>query len=342
MKKIKLGLIFGGRSDEHEISIQSAKSVFNNLNKKKYEIYCYYITKNGKWYEVKSPSNINIKKKKNNSFISFVNTKPFIRKVDIFFPVLHGPYGEDGTIQGAFELEKIPFVGAGSAGSAVAMDKYFTKKILKANNIPVVNHVSIKKNEIMSGGKKKLIIKIKEIFELPIFVKPSNLGSSVGISKVKTWEKLDKAIKKAFKFSERIIIEQGIEGREIECSVFSNKQETIASELGEIIPYNEFYDYDDKYKLGKTKFRTPAELDKQFTELIKKTAVNSFKCLNLYGMARVDFLIDKSKYYVNELNTIPGFTTISMYPKLWKITGIKYPELLDKLIDSGLERYEKR
>ena len=341
-EKIKVGLVFGGMSPEHEISIVSAKSVYENLDKNKYDIFSYYIDKNGFWEEVESPLNYEKRLTEPAPFLAFKNVKPFLEIVDIFFPILHGPYGEDGTIQGIFESLKIPFVGAGVAGSAVSMDKVLTKKILEADGIPVVDYLIIWKSNKMLDEPEKIKESVLEGLKLPVFVKPSNSGSSIGITKVKKIDDIMEAIMKAFKYSDKILIEEGIENaREIEISVFSDKKGIKVSVPGEVIPYNEFYDYDDKYKLGKTKFKIPAELDEKLVERIKKTAYDTFRILSLYGMSRVDFLLDKDgNYYVNEVNSIPGFTSISMYPRLWEESGIKYNELLDLLIQSGLQRYE--
>ncbi len=341
-EKIKVGLIFGGMSSEHEISIISAKSVYENLDKNKYDVFSYYIDKDGFWSKVRSPHDYEKKLTEPAPFIAFKNVKPFIEIVDIFFPVLHGPYGEDGTIQGIFESLKIPFVGAGVAGSAVSMDKVLTKKILEADGIPVVDYLIMWKNNEILDKPEKVRESVYEALKLPVFVKPSNSGSSIGITKVKKIDDIMEAIFKAFKYSDKILIEEGIENaREIEISVFSDKKGIRVSEPGEVIPYNEFYDYDDKYKLGKTEFKVPAELSEKLLERIKKTAYDTFRILNLYGMSRVDFLLDKDgNYYVNEVNSIPGFTSISMYPRLWEESGIEYGELLDLLIQSGLQRYE--
>jgi D-alanine-D-alanine ligase len=342
MSKIKIGLIFGGKSEEHDISIISAKSIYDNLNKDKYKIYSYYIDKTGKWSMVESPYNTDNLKEVSQPFFPFKNIKPLIEKVDLFFPILHGKYGEDGTIQGIFEFENIPFVGSGTLGSSVGMNKIISKKILESEGIPVVDYIYISKNEINNLNEKELINSIEEGLGYPLFVKPSNSGSSFGITKVKNPDSIYPALQKAVKYSDNILIEEAVNAREIECAVFSNKKEIKASILGEIIPFNDFYDYEDKYVLNKTQFNIPANIDYNLSEKIRKTAMETFKSLNQYGMARVDFLLDKNnnEFFVNEINSIPGFTSISMYPRLWKETGLNFSELLDKLIESGLMRYE--
>ncbi len=342
--KIKIGLLFGGMSPEHEISIISAKSVYKNLDKEKYEVFSYYIDKKGFWSEVESPENIEKRKNEPAPFIAFKGNSSFIELVDIFFPILHGPYGEDGTVQGIFESLKIPFVGAGVAGASVTMDKVLTKKILEADGIPVTDYLILWKNNDILTEPQRITDSVYEALKFPVFVKPSNSGSSIGITKVKNTENLPSAIKKAFKYSEKILIEEEIENaREIEVSVFSDKKGIRVSVPGEVIPFNEFYDYEDKYKLGKTKFKIPAKLPEKLVRKIQKAAYDSFRILELYGMSRVDFLLDKdNNFYVNEVNAIPGFTSISMYPRLWEESGIKYSGLLDLLIQSGLQRYEQR
>ncbi len=340
MNKIKLGLIFGGKSEEHNISIISAKSIFDNLDKNRYFIHSYYIDKEGKWCEVESPyktENINDCSKTSLLFLSSV-----LKDIDIFFPILHGKYGEDGTIQGIFEFEKIPFVGSGTLGSSIGMNKIITKKILESDGIPVVDYININKREILKLKKKQIKTSIDEGLNYPLFVKPSNSGSSFGITKVKERKFLLPALEKALEFSNDVLIEEAVDAKEIECAVFSNKEEVKASILGEVIPFNEFYDYEDKYVLNKTEFNIPASIDKNLSNLMNKVAIEAFISLKQYGMARIDFLLDKktNDFYINEINSIPGFTSISMYPRLWKETGIDFPELLDKLIDSGLMRYE--
>jgi len=355
-KKIKVAILFGGSSAEHEISIKSAKNIYNAIDKKKYDVVLIGIGKNGHWYLNKdsiffsNSSNHNliqinssnkevafIPGEKSNQLIDISNNKT-LSKIDIVFPVLHGTFGEDGTIQGLFKLLNIPFVGADVLGSALSMDKGVMKRLLRDASIPIPNFLvfdwtfseSIKFNEV------------KAILSLPFFVKPANLGSSVGISKVCDKDKFKKAVKDAFEYDNKIIIEEYIKGREIECSVLGNEK-PIASIPGEIIPNDEFYSYNAKYvDEDGANLEIPAELPEATVKKIQDLAIKSFKVLCCEGMARVDFFLNENKkVIVNELNTIPGFTDISMYPKLWKESGISTKELIDRLIKLAFERFER-
>ncbi len=339
MSKINVGLVFGGRSEEHEISIISAKSIFDALDKKKYNVFCFYIKKNGDWERVKSPDKIkkdDLKCKKNK-----LNKIPYddFRNIDLFFPVLHGPFGEDGTIQGFFETIGKPYAGCGVLGSAVGMDKITTKKILRADGINIVDFVEVEKTDFKKH-KTNILKTISDTLKFPVFVKPSSLGSSVGVMKSDSEYKLEDAIENALNFSNKILVEKAINGKEIECSVLGRTEDPKASLPGRVIPYNEFYDYEDKYILGKTKFEIPAKLKDEKIYEIQETAKKVFSSLSLYGMARVDFFLENEteKLYVNEVNTIPGFTKISMYPKLWEVSGIPFKELLNMIIELALEK----
>ncbi len=336
MKK-RIVLIFGGRSAEHEISVISARSVFNALNKEKYEIVSIYIDKKGLWRLVSSPYAEREFNKKGHLFLPW-SSKDEIFEADVYFPLLHGPYGEDGSIQGLFEMADVPYVGAGIMGSSLGMNKEKAKEILSFHGIPVVEWLSFR--DVDWKEKKGELIERCKVFSLPIFVKPSNLGSSIGITKVKDYSELPSAIEKAFEWDRVVIVERGINAREIECSVLGNDK-PIVSVPGEVIPYREFYDYKDKYIEGKTKFVIPADVSEKEKEEFQSLAIRAFLALECFGMARVDFLMDKvtKKIFVNEINTIPGFTSISMYPKLWEASGIPYPQLIEKLIELSLERY---
>lgn len=337
MKK-KIAIIFGGRSAEHEISIISSRSVFDTLNKEKYEIVSIYIDKKGLWRLVSSPYTEEEFNKKGYSFLPW-SSKDEIFEADVYFPLLHGPYGEDGSMQGLFEIADVPYVGAGIMGSSLGMNKEKTKEILSFRGIPVVEWFSFRDADWKE--KKNELLKRCESLPLPIFVKPSNLGSSIGITKVKDYSELSSAIEKAFKWDKIILIERGVNAREIECSVLGNDK-PIASVLGEVIPFREFYDYKDKYLEGKTKFVIPAKISEKEKEEFQSLAIRAFLALECYGMARVDFLMDKEtrKIFVNEINTIPGFTSISMYPKLWEASGIPYSELVERLIELAIERHK--
>jgi len=255
-------------------------------------------------------------------------------EIDIYFPLLHGPYGEDGTIQGLLELAGVPYVGSGVVGSALGMDKAFMKMAFEKEGLPVVKYRVLRKWERINMED------IKREFNLPLFVKPANLGSSVGISKVKDWNQLGDALKRAFSHDYKILVEQGIKAREIECSVLGN-EDPQASLPGEVIPYREFYDYEDKYIEGKTRFKIPVKLSKEVEEKIKNFAIRAFKAVEAWGFARVDFFLQENSIFVNEINTIPGFTEISMFPKLWEASGVPFKELIRRLIKLGFERWEK-
>jgi len=339
--KKKIALIFGGRSAEHEISIISARSVFDELNKgKNYEIVSIYIDKEGFWRIVSSPYAEEEFNKKGHSFLPW-GSKEEIFDADIYFPLLHGPYGEDGSIQGLLEMADVPYVGAGIMGSSLGINKIKTKEILSFHGIPVVDWISLR--EIDWIERKEEILKKCKKLPPPLFVKPSNLGSSIGVTKVKDYSELPYAIEKALEWDRAIIVEKGVNAREIECSVLGNEK-PIASVPGEVIPYREFYDYKDKYIEGKTKFLIPADVSEKEKEEFQSLAIRAFLALECFGMARVDFLMDKEtkEIYVNEINTIPGFTSISMYPKLWEASGISYSKLLEILIELAFERHRSK
>lgn len=336
MHKIKLGIIYGGMSTEHEVSVTSAKSVIKNLNKEKYEINEIYITKEGEWQNKEGQQIENI----------FKTLKNF----DVVFPVLHGLYGEDGTIQGLLEMLKVPYVGVGVLGSSVGMDKVYTKIIFDKAKIPQAKYVYIKKKkegytyvqedfEDLDLPLKEICIKINKKIEFPMFVKPSNSGSSVGINKAHNIEELEEYIKYAGKFDTKILVEENIDAQELECAVLGNENPK-ASCTGEILPADEFYSYDAKYKNSESKTQIPANISKETENEIRRLAIKAYKSLDCKGLSRVDFFVEKKtgKIYINEINTMPGFTSISMYPKLWEHSGLKYSELLDQLINLALEK----
>ncbi len=309
-KKLKIGVLFGGRSAEHEISIQSAKNVIKAFDKEKYQITPIKINKSGKFKLDK------------------------LKNLDVVFPVLHGPFGEDGSIQGLLNLMNIPFVGAGVLGSAVSMDKDVMKRLLRDAKIPIPKFLVFNKGEDLSFAK------IKKELGSPLFIKPANMGSSVGISKVKNKKEFEKATKEAFYFDNKIVIEEFIDGREIECAILGNEK-PIASVLGEIMTKDDFYSYNAKYINASTTL-TKVEFKKDKKKKIQELAIKTFQVLNCEGMGRVDFLIRKNgEILVNEINTLPGFTNISMYPKLWEATGIPVSKLLDRLIGLAIERFKK-
>ena len=345
MGKKRLGVIFGGTSTEHEVSIASGTSVIKNLNTEKYEIYPIYIDKAGEWFEFE-PDNKNYKVGD-----EIVGTKKieniwnYLKTMDILFPVLHGLQGEDGTIQGMFELLKIPYVGTRVLGSSVCMDKVYSKIIFEKAKLNQAKYVYIRKfedkyiyiNEEFSEDVLDLqetVNKIMEKIEFPMFIKPSNSGSSVGISKAKNKDELINSIIEASKFDKKILIEENINGREIECAVLGN-EEPKASVLGEILPAEAFYSFSAKYQNSDSKTVEAPDLPEKLTKKVRELAVKAYKAADCQGLSRVDFFVDdkKNKIYINEINTLPGFTEISMYPKLWEKTGLTYTELLDKLIE---------
>ena len=348
MKKLKLGVIFGGMSTENEVSCVSAVSVIKNLNREKYDIYPIYIDKKGEWFEV---LNIKENEKKGEELEDknlIDNVIDFLRSLDIIFPVLHGLYGEDGTIQGMFELLKIPYVGCGVLASSIGMDKVYSKIIFDKAGINQTKYVYIRKNSgnyifVDENFNEKnfnideLVDAIVDKLKFPMFVKPSNSGSSVGISKVKSKEELRIAVEKASEFDRKILIEEEIFGREVECAVLGN-EDVLSSCVGEIKSAEEFYSYDAKYNNQESKTLIPADISKEKSDEIQKLAVKAFKAIDGKGLSRVDFFIEENtgKVYINEINTLPGFTSISMYPKLFESLGIKYTELLDKLIEMAL------
>ena len=338
----KLGVIFGGMSTEDKVSCISGASVIENLNKEKYEVFPIFIDKNGNWFKVEITEE-NKLKMENKEQIENVFT--YLKQMDLIFPILHGLYGEDGTIQGLLELLKVPYVGCGVLASSVGMDKVYTKIIFDKANIKQAKYVYIRgyndKYIYVDDSFNEKILDLKEILNVviekikfPMFVKPSNSGSSVGISKVNSKEELEKAIIEASKFDRKILIEEGIDGREVECAVLGNEN-VISSCVGEIKSSDEFYSYDAKYKSKESKTLIPAKISAEKSEEIRKLAVKAFKAIDGKGLSRVDFFIENESetVYINELNTLPGFTNISMYPKLFEQIGINYSDLLDKLIN---------
>lgn len=340
-RKTKVALLFGGRSAEHEVSLVSAASIYSNLDTSQFFVTCIYINKQGEWRAVDTPLQTQeaLNKGRFHSFLPWEGQLLHEIKADIYFPVLHGPYGEDGTIQGLFEVADVPYVGASVLASAAAMDKAVTKTLFRARNLPVVEHRIILEQE-WKDQEQAVIRQVREEFTLPFFTKPANLGSSVGIIKVKDYEDIRPALERAFAYDRKLLVEEGIIGREFECSVLGNDQPQ-ASLPGEIIPHREFYDYRDKYVEGRTTFVIPAELPLRLVEDIQRLAIAAFQAVDCSGMARVDFFYQKNppKLLLSEINTIPGFTEISMYPKLWEASGLPYPQLLEKLIELGFERH---
>jgi D-alanine-D-alanine ligase len=387
MKKLRVGILFGGRSGEHEVSLLSAASVFKAIDSSKYEVVPIGITKDGRWLTASDAERLLHGKAgegarptlragdpdttasaavlqngeavvfppepHNSSMTPFQADAPVRRasdraiNVDIIFPVLHGTFGEDGTIQGLLELADIPYVGAGVLGSAAGMDKDIMKSLFRAAGLAIVKHVTVLRSEWESAPKKVQKL-VESNLKYPVFVKPANLGSSVGISKARDRKELGPAIDEAAKFDRKIVIEEGVGGkknkaREIECSVLGNDN-AQASVPGEIVPSAEFYDYSAKYLDEGSQLIIPAKLTKAETKKVQELAIAGFHAVDCSGLARVDFLMDPKsrKIYLNEINTMPGFTSISMYPKLWAASGVEYSELISRLIQLGLDRHAEK
>lgn len=343
-KKITVAILFGGKSAEHEVSLRSAKNVIDALDKTKYTPVLIGIDISGRWLlndssrellQTNTPEEVALLPEHKGEIVNFskLNDK---QKIDVVFPILHGPFGEDGTVQGLLKLAGVPFVGAGVLGSAVGMDKDVMKRLLRDAGLPVGKFISFKDFEAPSYEK------ITTELGSPFFIKPANLGSSVGVHKIKNKDGYKKALQDAFLYDRKVIAEEYIEGREIECSVLGN-DDPVASVPGEIIVNSEFYSYEAKYLDEKgASLQIPAKLPNDKSAEIQFLAVQTFKILCCEGLGRVDFFLKKNgKVFVNEINTIPGFTSISMYPKLWEESGLKYSELISKLIDLALERHEK-
>jgi D-alanine-D-alanine ligase len=392
MKKLRVGILFGGRSGEHEVSLLSAASVFNAIDKAKFEVVPIGITKDGRWLtasdaerllqgkgvaESGSPAHLRAgdpeatagaavlargeavivppePHRQTSSLTPFQTEAGLARRasdrainVDIIFPVLHGTFGEDGTIQGLLELADIPYVGAGVLGSAAGMDKDVMKSLFQAAGLPIVKHVTVLRSA-WEAAPKKIQKLVESRLKYPVFVKPANLGSSVGISKAHDRKELGPAIAEAAKFDRKIVIEQGVgknrqKAREIECAVLGNDQPE-ASVPGEIVPGKEFYDYAAKYVDEGSQLIIPAKLSRAEARRVRQLAILAFQAVDCSGLARVDFLMDpkSQKIYVNEINTMPGFTAISMYPKLWAASGLAYPDLIERLIGFGQQRHVEK
>jgi len=332
-KQIHIAVLFGGRSAEHEVSLRSAQNVIDALDRKKYKVTLIGIDKRGRWLLGDTKPQIPTGGRE---IMSISDSEATAGPIDVVFPILHGPYGEDGTVQGLLKLAGIPFVGPSVLGSAVGMDKDVTKRLLRDAGIPIAKFV------VLASGEKIATSKIIAELGLPLFVKPANLGSSVGVTKVERPRDLVVAIVDALKYDRKVLVEEYVPGREIECSVLGNEQPS-ASLPGEIIPHDTFYSYRAKYidENGAT-LKIPAKLSAATTKKIQQLAVKTFKALCCEGMARVDFFLRKNgEIVVSEINTIPGFTSISMYPKLWETSGLSYGKLVDTLIELAIERFKK-
>ena len=352
-KRLRVGVLFGGRSGEHEVSLASAASVIRGLDPDKYEAVPIGITKEGHWLigagaqkmlpeVLRGGQRVMMTADPTDAALVPLDRSGGGQRLDVVFPVMHGTFGEDGTIQGLLDLAGLPFVGAGVLGSAIAMDKDVAKKLLQAAKIPVVSWVTVHRTD-WEANPEQIQQTIETKFQYPVFVKPATLGSSVGMTKVHSREELGPALTLAAEFAMKILVERAVTAREIEVSVLGNN-DPQASIPGEIVPHREFYDYAAKYLEEGTQLLIPADLKPAQVRKIQSVAVAAFRALELSGMARVDFFLEKKggKIFLNEVNTIPGFTSISMYPKLWEASGIPFADLIDRLIALALEQHREK
>jgi len=345
-KKLRVGILFGGRSGEHEVSLLSAASILKAIDRRKFDMVPIGINKAGQWLTVDAAQGL--LQGSVASTLPALDSSVALSGLDVVFPVLHGTFGEDGTIQGLFELAGIAYVGSGVLGSSAGMDKDVMKRLFAHAKLPIVRHVTLLRSE-WERAPKKSIAQVEAALKYPVFVKPANLGSSVGISKAHNRAELGPALTEAARYDRKIVVEQGVGGkkskaREFEVAVLGNDAPQ-ASVVGEIIPGKEFYDYEDKYLSAGSVPVIPAKLTKAESKQIQQMAVAAFCACDLAGLARVDFLMEpdgKRRIYLNEVNTMPGFTSISMYPKLWQASGLGYKELITRLIELALERHAEK
>lgn len=380
MDRLRIGVVYGGRSGEHEVSLASAAAIFSRLDPKRYDAVPVFVDKNGRWSLADAiPAtmsageiiqNLHARGRPNAPvqpseahFVTYPSEETVLTisrdhstmgqsvdravvrglSLDIIFPIIHGPLGEDGTLQGLLELANVPFVGSGVLASALAMDKSMSKVVFAANGLPLVQHMVVKGSE-WQATPETIVDKINQVFNYPVFVKPANLGSSIGVSRVTNKTELQAALSKAYSLDNTLLVETAVSNaREIECSVLGNES-PLTSVPGEVIPSGEFYDYDSKYLDDQSELRIPANLSMELSDKVRDLSVKAFLALGCAGMARVDFLLDPNNenLYLNEVNTLPGFTTISQYPKLWEATGLAYSELLDRLIELALARHHQK
>jgi D-alanine-D-alanine ligase len=353
--RLRVAVIFGGRSGEHEVSLQSALSVIQAIDPELYEVVPIGITHSGSW--VAAPPEVLLTGEVSDArrvlpsadpgqpgIVPLASSPPTTALVadgfDVVFPLVHGTFGEDGCLPGLFELAALPYVGSGVLGSAVGMDKITMKAMFRAEGFPVVDYVPVVRS-VWESNPRSVLEEIEGRLGFPCFVKPSALGSSVGISKARNGEELGSALNLAAEFGSRILVEQAVDARELECGVLGNDRPR-ASVVGEAIPAREFYDYQAKYYDSATRFEIPAVVDAATEQRIQALAIGAFNAINAAGMARVDFFLDRTNgaLYLNEINTIPGFTSMSVYPRLWAASGVPYPELIDRLIQLAIERHE--
>lgn len=346
MEKLRVGLVFGGCSGEHDVSITSAKAIQGALdtapNSDKYDVVPFYIHKNGCWQSGQAATTA-LETVQSQTFGGDINRWQFPEDagtIDVWFPILHGPNGEDGTIQGLFQLMQVPYVGSGVLGSSAGMDKIAMKIVFEAAGLPQVKYVPVTREQIWSDPCvfTKLCDRIESEIGYPNFVKPANLGSSVGISKVRTRSELEAALDSAASFDRRIVVEAGVVAREVECAVLGNSQPR-ASVVGEISFDSDFYDYETKYTEGRASLHIPASLPEKITQKMQEMAIEAFIAVDAAGLSRVDFFYVESteEVFINEINTLPGFTATSMYPRLWGASGVSFPTLVDRLIQLAVE-----
>ncbi|MHB9144133.1 MAG: D-alanine--D-alanine ligase [Symbiobacteriia bacterium] len=363
LPKIRVGIIFGGRSGEHEVSLMSARNVMEAIDPERFEVVPVGITREGRWLLTGDPwlalqggvaaagglpvallgaSTGEVGRQPRLPAAAAGQAVNLSDRVDVIFPVLHGTYGEDGTIQGLLEMADLPYVGGGVLASALGMDKVMAKTVWEQNGLPVTPYLAVLRRD-WERSEDSVISQVEAAFSYPVFVKPVNAGSSVGVGKAKNRQGLVQAMDDAVRYDRKILIEEFVDGREVECSVLGN-DDPIASVPGEVVPGNEFYDYRAKYIDDNSDLIIPANLDAETTKKVQETAVAAFRALDCAGMARVDFFVTRqdSRVIINEINTIPGFTKISMYPKLWAASGLSYRDLISRLIDLALERHQDR
>ncbi len=358
--KLRVGVIFGGRSGEHEISLRSARSVLAALDPEKYEVTQVGITHEGEWLVGSNVLDALVDGQERGSIPAAILPVParnqlyeirqgergeqlsMVTPLDVVIPLLHGTFGEDGAIQGLFELADLAYVGSGVVGSSVGMDKGIFKDVMMSNNVPVLEYVIVLRRQI-ENNMEEVLSKAELLAAYPLFVKPANLGSSVGVTKCRNRSDLYEGLLDAARYDRRVLVERGVNGREIEVSVLGNENPQ-ASMVGEIIPSADFYSYSAKYQDDRSQLLIPAPIPEDLARQVQSLAVRAFKAVDAAGLARVDFLLDKDsgELFLNELNTIPGFTSISMYPKLWNASGLSYPALVDRLIELAIERKVER
>lgn len=357
-RKIRLAILYGGRSGEHEVSIASATSVLQAIDRDKYDVLPVYLTPAGRWLPAVEPTHLleggappapstpvllsSDPQRRGLLPLTPTSQSDLSTSIDVVFPLLHGTYGEDGTVQGVLELANVPYVGSGVLGSAVGMDKGVMKALFREAGLPVVPYLVVARWE-WENQPEVVQERLLSTMQLPVFVKPANLGSSVGISKVKRAEELPAALQLASAYDRRLLVEQGLDCRELECSVLGNDQPEV-SIVGEIVPHREFYDYEAKYGEAQSDLLIPAPIPPDLAERLRQIALAAFQAVDAAGLARVDFFVERASGtpYVNEINTLPGFTAVSMYPKLWEASGVSYPDLIDRLVQLAIERHQDR